>query len=137
MTTSPNSYRGYRFPAELFEHAVSLHHCFSLSLHDVKIMLMARGVVVSSDGIRERGLRFSRLFANTLKRRRPRPGDKGFMDEVFVRVRGMLRHIGRAVDQHGDVPDDRAYGVTVECQATYVGLASPEVKPARCPVPPF
>jgi hypothetical protein len=35
MTTSPNPYRGFRFPAEIIEHAVWLYHCFSLSLRDV------------------------------------------------------------------------------------------------------
>ncbi len=64
--TSPTPYRGFRFPAEVIEHAVWLYHCFSLSLHDVESILAARGVVVSYESIREWGLRFGRLFANTL-----------------------------------------------------------------------
>ena len=36
MTTSPSPCHGFRFPAEVIEHAVRLHHCFSLSLRDVK-----------------------------------------------------------------------------------------------------
>ena len=83
MTTSPNPYHGFRFPAEIIEHAVWLYHCFSLSLRDVETILAARGIVVSYESIRDWSLRFGRLFANTLKRRRPRPGDKWFMDEVF------------------------------------------------------
>jgi hypothetical protein len=31
MTTSHNPYRGFRFPAEIIQHAVWLYHCFSLS----------------------------------------------------------------------------------------------------------
>jgi putative transposase len=84
MTSSPNPYRGFRFPAEIIEHAVWLYHCFSLSLRDVELILAARGVVVSYESIREWGLRFGRLFANALKRRRPRPGDKWHMDEVLI-----------------------------------------------------
>ena len=76
MTTSANPYRGFRFPAEVIEHAVWLYHCFSLSLRDVETILAARGIVVSYEGIRDWGLRFGRLFADALKRRRPRPGDK-------------------------------------------------------------
>ena len=34
--TTPNPYRGFRFPAEIIEHAVWLYHCFSLSLRDVE-----------------------------------------------------------------------------------------------------
>ena len=60
---------------------------------------------MSYESIREWGLRFGRLFANTLKRRRPNPGDKWFMDEVFIRIRGKLHYLWRAVDQHGHVLD--------------------------------
>ncbi|MFC7738453.1 IS6 family transposase [Roseomonas sp. GCM10028921] len=51
------------------------------------------------------GLRFGRLFANELKQRRPRPGDIWFMDEVFIRIRGQLHYLRRAVDQDGHVLD--------------------------------
>jgi putative transposase len=43
------------------------------------------------------------MFANHLKRRRPEPGDKWFMDEVLTRIRGKLQYHWRAVDQHGHV----------------------------------
>ena len=93
MTTSPSPYRGFRFPAEAVEHAVWLYHCFSLSLRDVETILAARGLAVSYASIRASGLRFGRLFANALRRRRPRPGDKWFMDEVFIRIRGKLHYL--------------------------------------------
>jgi putative transposase len=103
--TTPNPYRGFRFPAEVIEHAVWLYHCFSLSLRDVETILAARGIVVSHQSIRDWGLRFGQMFANALKRRRPRPGDKWFLDEVFIRVRGKLHYLWRAVDQDGHVLD--------------------------------
>jgi putative transposase len=105
MATSPNPYRGFRFPAEVIQHAVWLYHCFGLSLRDVETILAVRGVVVSYESTRGWGLRFGRLFANTLKRRRPRPGDKWFLDEVFIRVRGKVHYLWRAVDQHVNVLD--------------------------------
>jgi len=74
-------------------------------VRDVETILAARGVVVSYESIREWGLRFGRLFANTLKRRRPKPGDKWHLDEVFLRIRGKLHYLWRAVDQHGNVLD--------------------------------
>ncbi len=58
---APNPYRGFRYPAEVIQHAGWLYHCFSLSLHDVETILSARGVVVSYESIREWGLRFGRL----------------------------------------------------------------------------
>ena len=44
-------------------------------------------------------------FADNLRRRRPRPGDKWHLDEVFIRVQGGLRYLWRAVDQNGVVLD--------------------------------
>jgi putative transposase len=74
--TTPDPYRGFRFPAEVIAHAVWLYHCFGLSLREVETILAERGVVVSHESIRAWGLRFGRAFANALKKRRPRPGDK-------------------------------------------------------------
>ena len=105
MTTSLNPYHGLRFPAELIQHAVWLYHCFNLSLRDVETILAVCGLVVSYESIREWGLRFGRLFANTLKRRRPKPGGKWHLVEVFLRIRGKLHYLWRAVDQHGNVLD--------------------------------
>ena len=105
MAFSSNPYRGFRFRAEVIQHAVRLHHCFSLSLRDVEVILVARGVVAGYESIRERGLRVVRLSANALKRRRPRPGDKWSKDEVPIRVRGKLHHLWRAVDQDGHALD--------------------------------
>lgn len=84
MTTASNPYRGFRYPAEVIQHAVWLYHCFSLSLRDVETILAACGIIVSYESIREWGLRFGRLFANELKRRRPRPGNKWHLDEVLT-----------------------------------------------------
>jgi len=105
MTTSPNPYRGFRFPADVIEHAVWLYHCFSLSLRDIETILAARGIVVSYESIREWSLRFGRLFANALKRHRPRAGDKWHLDEVFICICGKLHYLWRAVDQNGVVLD--------------------------------
>jgi putative transposase len=97
MTTAPNPYRGFRFPAEVIEHAVWLYHCFSLSLRDVETTLAARGIVVLYESIRDWGLRFGQMFANALQRRKARPGDKWHMDEVFIRTRGKVHYLWRAV----------------------------------------
>jgi len=56
-----------------------------VSLRDVELILAARGIVVSYESIRERGLRFGRIFANMLRERRPQPGDKWYMDNAAQR----------------------------------------------------
>jgi putative transposase len=105
MRRSQNPYRGFRFPPEIIAHAVWLYHCFSLSLRDVELILAARGVTVSYESIRDWGIRFGRQYAAALKRRRPKPGDKWHLDEVFIRIRGKIHYLWRAVDQNGVVLD--------------------------------
>src|SRR5918998_1531157 len=105
MSTTSNPYRGFRYPAEIINQAVWLSHCFSLGLREVELILAARGIVVSYETLREWSLRFGRTYANNLRRRRPQPGDKWFLDEVFVQIRGKLHYLWRAVDQYGNVLD--------------------------------
>ena len=50
-------------------------------------------------------VKFGASFASRLRRRRPRPGDKWHLDEVFIRIQGELHYLWRAVDQHGIVLD--------------------------------
>jgi putative transposase len=99
------SYPGYRFPAEIISHAVWLYHVFSLSLRDVELILAERGIVVTHESIRQWGLKFGADFARKLHRRRPKTGDTWHLDEVFLRINGVLHYLWRAVDQHGVVLD--------------------------------
>src|SRR5271166_5089631 len=98
-------YKGYRYPIEVIGHAVWLYHCFALSLRDVEELMLARGVVVTYETIRSWCGKFGPDYANQLRRRRPRPGDKWHLDEVFVKINGVTHYLWRAVDQHGDVLD--------------------------------
>ena len=49
--------------------------------------------------------KFGEDFAKRLRRRRPRPGDKWHLDEVFIRIGGVQHYLWRAVDQDGVVLD--------------------------------
>jgi putative transposase len=40
-----------------------------------------------------------------LRRRRPRPGDKWHLDEVFIKINGKTHYLWRAVEQDGNVLD--------------------------------
>ena len=98
-------YKGYRFPIEVIGHAVWLYHRFALSLRDVEELLLARGVVVSHETVRSWCARFGPDYAKKLRRRRPRPGDKWHLDEVFITINGATHYLWRAVDQDGEVLD--------------------------------
>jgi len=105
MESERSSYPRHRFPADIISHAVWLYHVFSLSLRDVELILAERGVVVTHESIRHWCLKFGADFARRLRRRRPQPGDTWHLDEVFIRIRGVLHYLWRAVDQHGVVLD--------------------------------
>jgi putative transposase len=76
-----------------------------LSYRDVEELLFARGVIVTYEAIRKWCLKFGQLYANQLRRRRPRPGDKWHLDEVFLTINGARQYLWRAVDQDGNVLD--------------------------------
>ena len=80
---------------------------FSLSLRDVELLLAERGIVVSYETVRRWCKKFGQTFASRLRHRRPRPGDKWYLDEVFIRIRGVQHYLWRAVDQDGVVLDIR------------------------------
>jgi putative transposase len=105
MKPPPNPHYRHRFPAEIIRHAVWLYHVFSLSLRDVELLLAERGVAVSYETVRRWCRKFGQSFARCVRRRRPRPGDKWHLDEVFIRIQGVQHYLWRAVDQNGVVLD--------------------------------
>ena len=105
MSTAAASYKGHRYPVEIINHCVWLYFRFPLSFREVEELMLARGVVVSYETIRRWCVKFGQAYANQLRRRRPRPGDKWHLDEVFVKINGTLCYLWRAVDQHGNVLD--------------------------------
>ncbi len=105
MTAAGSSYKGFRFPPEIISHCVWLYHRFPLSFRDVQELMLERGVDVSYETIRASCDRFGQEYANQLRRRGPRLGDKWHLDVVFVQINGAQRYLWRAVDQHGNVLD--------------------------------
>ncbi len=104
-TNAASSYRGFRFPQEIISHAVWLYFRFSLSFRDVEELLAERGVIVSYETVRQWSRKFGQSYANQLRRRRAKPGDKWFLDEVFLKINGKTSYLWRAVDQDGNVLD--------------------------------
>src|SRR6202022_3804800 len=77
-------YAGHRYPAEIISYAVWLYFRFPLSLRMVEELLAARGIWVTPETTGKGGLKFGREFANRIRRRAPRRGDKWHLDEVGV-----------------------------------------------------
>ena len=98
-----NRYKNHRFPAEIISHAVWLYFRFCLSYRDVEELLFTRGVIVTYEAIRKWCRKFGQSYANQLRRRRPQPGDKWHLDEVFLSISGKRYYLWRAVDQDGHI----------------------------------
>ena len=123
---APNRYKHYRFPADIISHGVWLYYRFCLSYRDVEELLFARGIIVTYETIRQWCRTFGQDYANQLRRRRPRPGDKWHLDEVFLTSNGAQPYLWRAVDQEGyeqnpqhsrrnALPTERINGPLVMC----------------------
>jgi putative transposase len=98
-------YAGHRFPPEVISHAIWLYFRFPLSLRMVEEMLAARGILVSHETARQWALKLGQAFANRIRRRLPRAGDKWHLDEVAITIAGKKHWLWRAVDQDGVVLD--------------------------------
>ncbi|MET7666097.1 IS6 family transposase [Streptomyces sp. NPDC005356] len=99
------SYRGHRYPVGVISQCVWLYFRFPLSFREVEELMLQRGVIVSYETIRRWCVKFGQAYANGLRRRRPWPGDKWHLDEVFIKINGEQKYLWRAVDQDGNVLD--------------------------------
>lgn len=64
-----------------------------------------RGVELSYETVRRWCNKFGKSYTDKLRHRRPKPGDKWHLDEVFLTINGVQHYLWRAVDQHGAVID--------------------------------
>jgi putative transposase len=92
--------RNHRFPGEIISHGVWLYYRFHLSYRDVQELLFERGIDVTYEAIRQWCRKSGQTYANQL-----RPGDKWYMDEVFLTINGERHYLSRTVDQDDHVLD--------------------------------
>ena len=92
-------------PGRDIGYAVWLYFRFPLGLRMVEELLAARGIIVSHETVRQRARKFGQRFANQIRRRLPRVGDKWHLDEVALKIAGVKHWLWRAVDQTGIVLD--------------------------------
>ncbi len=98
-------YKNHRFPGDIIRHGVWLSYRFTLSSRDGEELLFARGLTVSHKAIRKWCRKCGQQYAHPLRHRRPRPGDKWHLDEVFLTINGERHYLWRAVDQDDHVLD--------------------------------
>lgn len=67
--------------------------------------MLYRGIFVTYEAIRSWCRKFGQAYANQIRRCRPKLGDKWYLDEVVVTIKGKKYYLWRAVDQAGNVLD--------------------------------
>jgi putative transposase len=100
-----NVYTGYRYPSQIISHAVWFYHRFTLSFRDIEELLAARGITVSYETIRNWCDKFGQMYCNQIRKSRGQLGDTWYLDEVFIKINGVLHYLWPAVDQDGDEID--------------------------------
>ena len=105
-TNNSALYLRHRFPAEIISRCVWLYYFrFCLSFRDIEEMMRERGIIVSYETIRWWCLKFVEAYAKRIRSRSSRPGDRWHLDEVFLKIKGEVQYLWRAVDQDGEVLD--------------------------------
>jgi len=105
MNNKETRYPNYRFPICLISHAIWLYNRFSLSYRDVSDLLLERGVEVSYQTIKNWNDEFGEVFAEEIRKHRPKPTCRWHMDEMHVKIRGKRCYLWRAVDDTGIILD--------------------------------
>ena len=98
------SYRRHRFPPVVIQHAVWLYLRFTLSYRDVE-ELLAGGLDISYETVRCWVRKFGPVIARRLRRCRPRPDNRWYLDEMVLEIAGARMYLWRAVDHEGEVLD--------------------------------
>jgi putative transposase len=99
------SYSGYRFPPVIIHQAIWLYLRFTLSLRGVEDLLAERGVAVSYETVRRWVNHFGPMIAADLRKRRLKPHTTWHLDEVYLKIDGLMVYLWRAVDAEGEVLD--------------------------------
>ncbi len=100
-----STYHRHRFPGQVIQYCVWMYFTFPLSYRDIEKMMLYRGIFVTYEAIRYWCQKFAQAYANHIRRRRPKPGDKWYLDEVVVTIKGKKYYLWPAVDQAGNVLD--------------------------------
>ena len=106
---APERYKNHRFPGDIISPGVGLYYRCPLRYRDVAEMLVARGLEVPHEAIRQWCLKFGQDYANQLQHRRAQPGAKWPLAEVVLTMNGQRHSLWRAVDQ-----DDNGLAILVQ-----------------------
>jgi transposase-like protein len=138
-----SGFAGFRFPREVIVLAVRWYLRYGLSYRDVEELLSERGVDVDHVTVYRWVQTFTPEFIDAARPARHAAGDRWFVDETYVKVRGEWTYLYRAIDQYGQVIDvlvstrrDAAAARAFFARALSFGCSPVDVTTDRAPVYP-
>src|ERR1700709_1914816 len=85
-----------QYPSDVIALVVLWRLRYKLALRDLPEMFLIRGIVFSHEAVRDWEAKLTPALAESLRRRRPRPGDKWHMDEGVPRTHDQQWECGAA-----------------------------------------
>ncbi len=98
-------FKYYKTSPEIIKLAVMYYVRFPLSLRQVEDILHERGIDISHETIRYWWNKFGPLFSKQIKKKAPPQHSnwRWHIDEVFVKIKGELHYLWRAIDHEGTI----------------------------------
>ena len=101
-------FRWFDSSPEVIRLVVMMYVKYPLSLRNVEDLLFERGIDICHETVRLWWNRFGPMFAAEIKRKRSsalrqHTQWRWHLDEVYVKINGEMRYLGRAVDHEGEV----------------------------------
>jgi putative transposase len=84
---------------------VWLYHRFTLSCCDIEELLAARGINISYETVRNWRDKFGQRYCRKIRKNRGRLGDTWYLDEVLIKINGLLNYLWRAVEKDSNEID--------------------------------
>ena len=93
-------------PTDIMFQVVLWRVRYKLSLRDLAEMFLQRGFSFTHETVRDWEVRFGRLLAEHLRRkRRQHAGRRWYVDEAYIAVKGQWAYLYRAIDSDGQLVD--------------------------------
>src|SRR5882672_9936292 len=108
LSPKPNPFRYFNSSPEVIRLAVMMYVRYPLSLRNVEDLLHERGIDICHETVRVWWNRFGPIFAADIRRKRAHslrslPQWRWHLDEMYVKIRGEIHYLWRAVDHEGEV----------------------------------
>ncbi len=100
-----NYFKYFKTSPQIIRLVVMYYIRYPLSLRQVEDIMAERGIDICHETVRYWWLRFGKIFAQNIRKKRQNAYSnwQWHIDEVFVKIKGKRHYLWRAVDHEGEV----------------------------------